>query len=281
METLWRGTLAKMRVEAADDPAEPVRYFLCDGWWDRTERVEERPLNADLDRRLELAFTGEIHCVYCGRATKTSFGQGFCYPCFQARAEADICIVKPELCHYHVVEDPCRDEQFALSQCFQPHVLYVSLTSGVKIGITRRVNIPSRWIDQGATRAIPLAELPSRREVGLVEKRLSDAGFADKTHWTRMLKGETTGRDLAGGAESVLAALAEWGIDGGLAASERIERRFTYPVLEYPTRVKSFNLDKTPVVGGRLIGIKGQYLIFDAGVINLRKYSGYRIDLRG
>lgn len=264
-----------MRVEAS----APVAYFVRDGWFDPAQRGPELPLNVLLGQSLVLRFLDEIHCIYCGRATKKAFGQGFCFPCFRARAEADICIVKPELCHYHQPDDPCRDEQFAQSQCFQPHLLYCALTSGIKVGITRMPNVPSRWIDQGATAAIPLAVLPSRREVGLVEKRLVDAGFADKTHWTRMLKGEEDASVLPGRATETAAILAEWGIDGLLPAAERVLHTFAYPVLDYPATVKSLNLDRSAEVGGRLLGIKGQYLIFDAGVINLRKYSGYRVQL--
>ena len=83
-------------------------------------------------------------------------------------------MVKPELCHYHDADNPCRDDAFAQAKCFAPHILYASLTSGMKVGITRHTNVPSRWIDQGAVRAIPLAELPSRREVGLVEHELAE-----------------------------------------------------------------------------------------------------------
>jgi hypothetical protein len=275
VKSIWTGTLKKMRVEAT----EPVDYFVRDGWHDPAQRGPELPLNTLLDRSLTLRYLGEVNCVYCGRATKKAFGQGFCFPCFRARAEADICIVKPELCHYHKADDPCRDEQFAQSQCFQPHYLYCSLTSGVKVGITRAPNIPSRWIDQGATAAIPLAVLPNRREVGLVEKRLVDAGFADKTHWTRMLKGEVDATDLPKRAADTVRALAAWGITGLLSEPERILHTFTYPVLTYPSKVKSLNLDREAEVGGRLVGIKGQYLIFDSGVINLRKYTGYRVEL--
>ena len=149
----------------------------------------------------------------------------------------------------------------------------------MKVGITRQPNIPSRWIDQGATVAIPLAVLPDRRTVGLLEKSLVDEGFADKTHWTRMLKGDNTETDLAETAERVLDTLDEWGIEGLLPDDERIEHRFTYPVQVWPKKVKSFNLDKEPVAGGVLQGIKGQYLLFDGGVINLRKYTGYRVEV--
>ncbi|MCP4573732.1 MAG: DUF2797 domain-containing protein [bacterium] len=262
------------------DAAEPVAYRLADGWHDPAARAEDHPLNPYLGAPVELRFTGEINCTACGRKTKKTFNQGFCFPCSQSRAEADICIVRPELCHHGEAENPCRDEDFAQSQCFQPHYLYCSLTSGVKVGITRAPNIPSRWIDQGAVAAVPVALLPGRREVGIVEKRLSDEGFADKTHWTRMLKGDPpSDSDLTGAVDRVVARLLEWGVEP-LSELERVEQRFVYPVRQYPTKVKSFNLDKDPLVAGELQGIKGQYLLLDGGVINLRKFSGYRVEFR-
>ena len=166
MAEIWHGTLRKMRVHPDADGL--ATYALADGFWNPDERTPDHPLAPYLGRELHLEFTGRITCVYCGREGKKSFGQGFCYPCFQARAEADQCIVRPELCHYFNDADPCRDDAFALSQCFQPHVLYVALTSGLKVGITRRANVPTRWLDQGATAAAPLAELPDRRTVGLL-----------------------------------------------------------------------------------------------------------------
>ena len=277
MNIVWNGTLKKMRVEAAD----PVRYHLTDGWFEKDKRVADHLLNPHLGSALELRFTGEINCIACGQKTKKTFGQGFCFPCTRSRAEADICIVKPELCHHGEKDNPCRDESFAQEVCFHPHYLYCSLTSGVKIGITRKVNIPSRWIDQGAVAAVPLALLPSRRAVGEVEKRLSNEGFKDKTHWTRMLKGNPEDRDLMEVAEQVVSRLEEWGTEGILSPLERLEHRFEYPVLEWPEKVTSLNLDKNPVAGGILKGIKAQYLIFDSGVINLRKYSGYRVEVWG
>lgn len=275
MPEIWSGTLKKMRVAAA----EPVDYYLADGWWEKENRVDDCHLNPHLGRPVTLRFTGAIQCTACGRKTKKTFGPGYCFPCSQSRAEADICIVRPELCHHGEADNPCRDEAFAQGQCFQPHILYTSLTSGVKVGITRKPNVPSRWIDQGAVAAIPVAQLPNRREVGLVEKRLSDAGFEDKTHWTKNLKGLPEGFDLRATSEKVVAALTEWGVDGILPEFERLEHTFTYPILNWPTKVKSFNLDKDPVAGGVLEGIKGQYLIFDAGVINLRKYTGYQVEV--
>lgn len=271
---VWTGILRKMRVE----PGDPVAYFLKDA----AVGTEPRPdcaLAPLLGGRVELHFLGEIRCTLCGRATKKTFSDGYCFPCSQTRAEADLCIVRPELCHHGQPDHPCRDEAFAQAQCFRPHVLYASLTSGAKVGITRRANLPARWIDQGAIVAVPLAELPDRRTVGLLEKRLSDEGFADRTHWTRMLKGDPPPDELPPFAARVAERLAAWDVPL-LPEPAREPVRFRYPVRAWPAKVVSLNLDKTPVVAGRLEGIKGQYLILDGGVINLRKFSGYRLEVR-
>lgn len=267
---IWRGTLRKMRARDGD----PAQYALAPP----EGSDEELALTPLLGRTLRIEYAGRIHCVLCGRSTRKSYGQGLCYPCFRDRPEADICIVKPELCHHGEESNPCRDENFAREQCFQPHILYASLTSGCKVGITRRRNIPTRWLDQGAVAAIALAELPDRRSVGQLEHRLADS-FADRTHWMTMLKTDTPPGDLPAFADEIRARLADWGVPDVLPAAERELRRFRYPVLEHPTKVKSFNLDRSPVAGGVLQGIKGQYLIFDAGVINVRKYGGYEVSL--
>ena len=62
--------------------------------------------------------------------------------------------------------------------------------------------------------------------------------------------------------------------------SSKFVPKLVYPVEQYPEKVKSHNLDKTPVIRGKLQGIKGQYLILDTGVINIRKYSGYELRIR-
>jgi len=278
MSQLWTGTLTKMAVAPGDGDA-PAVYTLTDGCHDPAARGPDLPLNGLLGRALTLRFTGEITCVACGRKTRKTFGPGYCYPCSRARAEADICIVKPELCHHGDPEHPCRDEAFAGRHCFQPHVLYAALTSAPKVGITRRINIPTRWLDQGAVAAMPLAELPDRRAVGLLEKALA-ATHADKTHWMTMLKQEAPDHDLPAFAARLLEELATRRVTP-LPADRRAVQRFRYPVLRYPVKVRSFNLDRDPVAGGVLEGIKGQYLLFDTGVINIRKYTGYRVTLTG
>ena len=50
-----------------------------------------------------------------------------------------------------------------------------------------------------------------------------------------------------------------------------------FPVDSYPVKIKSFNFDKNPEVSGVLHGIKGQYLLLDIGVINIRKFTGYEV----
>ncbi len=278
MTTLWTGTLTKMAVTPGP-PGQAAAYSLTDGFHDPAGRSSDLPLNPLLGRPVELRFTGTITCVACGRETRKTHGPGYCFPCSRRRAEADICIVKPELCHHGDPDAPCRDEEFARRHCFQPHVLYVSLTSAPKVGITRKVNIPTRWLDQGAVAAVPLAELPSRRDVGLLEKELS-ARHADRTHWMTMLREEAPEHDLEEFAARVAAELEERGVTL-LPPEQRVVHRFRYPVLRFPEKVRSFNLDRSPVVAGILEGIKGQYLLLDGGVINVRKFTGYHVELRG
>ncbi len=272
---LWTGILLKLGVE----DGEPVRYRLRDAGTGGGERAADQALTPHVGVEVRLRFLGEIRCTLCGRATKSTYGDGYCYPCSQTRAEADLCIVRPELCHHGNPDHPCRDEAFAQAQCFQPHVLYVSLTSGLKVGITRLANVPSRWIDQGAAAAAPVALLPDRRTVGLLEKRLSDEGFADKTHWTRMLRSDPPIDELEPHVARVAALLESWGV-ATLPPAERAVRRFRYPVAAWPQKVSSLSLDKSPDVGGILQGIKGQYLMFGDSVINLRKHAGYRVEVR-
>ncbi|CAA6813438.1 MAG: FIG00953934: hypothetical protein [uncultured Thiotrichaceae bacterium] len=268
-----KGHLRKMKV----DLQTPVDYSLV---------LDDQllPLNDKLGEPLKLTHTGQIHCVACGRLTKKSFNQGYCFPCVRSLAQCDMCIVRPELCHYD--EGTCREPEWGDKHCMQPHYVYLSNTSGAKVGITRHTQIPTRWIDQGAVQALPIMEVSSRLLSGLVEVELKNY-VDDKTQWQRMLKGGIEERDLEAlrdemfeESEREIEALQErFGED----AIERLEYEdlvdIEYPVLEYPKAVKSMNFDKTPEVSGVLKGIKGQYLIFDTGVINMRKFGGYEIEV--
>lgn len=265
------GNIRKMRVEADD----PIRYTLPVG-------DESVAMNALLGRTVGLRFTGNIHCVACGRKTNKSFNQGHCFPCFRKLASCDGCIVRPERCHYHL--GTCREPAWGEANCMRPHVVYLANSSGVKIGITRESQVPTRWIDQGAAQALPLARVASRRLSGLMEVAFKEH-VADRTDWRRMLKGEPEGVDLAEARDALLEqcaeALSSVTDEHDSADPEYIadaeSLAFNYPVLEYPIKVASINLDKTPDVEGTLMGIKGQYLILDTGVINIRKYGGYEV----
>ena len=233
------------------------------------------PLNEHLGQTLRLHFTGELHCIHCERKTTKSFNQGYCYPCFRKLAQCDTCIVKPETCHFH--QGTCREPEWGQQQCFQPHIVYLANTSGLKVGITRKTQMPTRWMDQGAVAALPLFEVSDRRTSGLVETLLAQS-LSDKTAWQRMLKNQVPELDLQAEAKAAVeqyqAALQPLigSVPEPLAANPYV---FDYPVLQYPTKVTSLNPDKQPLIEGQLLGIKGQYLLLDSGVINLRKFAGY------
>lgn len=266
------GTLRKMKASLG----ETVHYELPVG-------DERLALNDRIGEHLTLAYTGQIYCIACGRRTNKSFSQGYCYPCMTTLAACDMCIVKPETCHYHL--GTCREPDWGERNCMIPHVVYLANTSGLKVGITRESQVPTRWIDQGATQALPLFRVKTRRISGEIETALAKS-MADKTNWRAMLKGDGDVLDLPALAEGALpgisARLEEVREAFGDDAVERLEEapvEIRFPVETYPVKVASFNLDKKPEAGGRLMGIKGQYLIFDTGVINVRKYAGYEIDI--
>lgn len=240
-------------------------------------------LNPLLARQVELEFTGVINCIACGRNIKKTYNQGYCYVCMTTLAQCDMCILKPEQCHFHL--GTCREPDWGEQHCLQDHYVYLSNASGVKVGITRAKNIPGRWIDQGATQAMPIFKVKSRRISGLLEVAIK-AHVSDKTNWRKMLSGPADPVDLAvyrdqfvkDAAEQIDSIRASFGEDAIQQLDEpMIEIEF--PVLEYPVKIASHNFDKNPVVAGKLMGIKGQYLIFDNGVINMRKFSGYQVKL--
>ncbi|MGR9101083.1 MAG: DUF2797 domain-containing protein, partial [Gammaproteobacteria bacterium] len=219
---------------------------------------------------------------HCGRKIKKSFNQGYCYPCFTTLAQCDICIVKPEQCHYH--KGTCREPEWGESHCMQQHFVYLATSSGVKVGITRHTQIPTRWIDQGAVEALPILKVASRYISGLAEIAIA-RHVNDKTGWQRMLKNHVDVIDLTAKRDELfeicrdeLKEIEDRFGEGGLTRlPDEKPVKIVYPVLKYPDKVKSFNLDKTPLIEGVLLGIKGQYLIFDSGVINIRKYAGYEV----
>ncbi|UCP00147.1 DUF2797 domain-containing protein [Metapseudomonas lalkuanensis] len=271
MLELGRGALSKMSVRLET----PVQYGFRLGEAD----IAANPL---IGKHLRLEFLGAIHCIHCGRKTKKSFSQGYCYPCFTKLAQCDSCIVSPEKCHYD--EGTCREPEWGERFCMTDHVVYLANSSGVKVGITRASQVPTRWIDQGASQALPIMRVATRQQSGLVEDLLRSQ-VADRTNWRAMLKGEAPPLDLQGirdelfdhCADGIRALQDRFGLQAIQPVSDVQPIEISYPVDAYPTKVVSFDLDKTPVVEGTLRGIKGQYLILDTGVINLRKFTAYQL----
>lgn len=247
------------------------------------------PLNALIGKHLSLTHSGNINCQECGKKTKKSYSQGFCYPCMTKLAKCDMCIMKPETCHFD--QGTCREPQWGEANCFVPHYVYLANTTAIKVGITRHTQIPTRWIDQGANQALPIFKVSTRLQSGLVEIALAEF-ISDKTNWRNMLKGKADSIDLKAKAEELIpqieARLADIKLKYGEDAVERLDEdvvEIDFPVEQYPSKISSLSFDKKKgeedlefkKVSGTLLGIKGQYLYFDTGVINMRKFTSYEI----
>ena len=249
---------------------EPIQYALPIG-------DTLLAINQFLGKTLTLSAMGNIHCVYCHRLIKKSYSQGYCFPCSQALARCDLCIVKPERCHYRF--GTCREPEWGEKHCFTPHIIYIANTSGIKVGITRETQIPTRWIDQGAVQALPILRVQNRYQSGLIEVACKE-WLADKTDWRKMLMGIAEELDLEQKRDEILNHAKGFDISMAEVIDNQKPTPIQYPVLEYPKKVKSINFEKTPQVTGQLLGIKGQYLIFDVGVINIRNLSGHVMSLK-
>ena len=255
--------LEKMRV----DLGEVVHYTLQseNGLID---------MNAKIGQPVKLIFSGITECISCHQKKKL-FAQGFCYDCFINAPESSPCIINPELCEGHLGKG--RDVEWEKNHHVQPHVVYLAVSSGLKIGVTRETQIPTRWIDQGASFAIRVAEVPYRQLAGKIEVALKQT-FTDKTNWQRMLKNEIGYFDLETEKWQIEVLLPN---DLSQYMSENDDiTAINYPVLQFPSKIKSIGFDKTPLIEGTLLGIKGQYLLFDGDrVMNMRKHTGYHIEI--
>ncbi len=247
----------------------PINYFLPIG-------DTKIFLNEILGSEIKFTYTGIINCIACGAKTKKSFSQGYCYKCFITRPETEEDVLHPEKCRAHL--GIARDMEWATKNCLINHHVYLSETSQLKVGVTRIHQVPTRWIDQGASQAISLALTPNRYLAGCIEVFFKNH-ISDKTQWKTMLtKGDIKSIDLA----------KEKQIYGELLPNEFKQYFnndntiycFEYPFIDKPTVNQSVNFDKDPNFSGRMIGIKGQYILFDNGyALNIRKYSGYKFDI--
>lgn len=275
-ETSLEGILRKLHTQLKEN--HQVQYAL-------PVADQLLPLDSYLGYHIQLEWLGHIECIHCSRTTKKSFNQGYCYPCFIKLAQCDKCIMKPELCHYH--EGTCREPDWGEQFCMTDHIVYLANSSGIKVGITRATQVPTRWIDQGAIQAVPIFRVATRRLSGLVED-LFRQKVSDRTNWRAMLKGDVEQIDLMAIRQQLFSELSipieqlqqAHGINAIQPLNDVQATQLDYPVRTYPTKITSFNFDKQALVEGRLMGIKGQYLILDSGVINIRKFTGYHISVQ-
>ena len=260
----YEGVFTKMQTEFAN----PIEYYLV---------FETSFINVNqlLNKNIEIQFLG-YQCLNCGKKKKI-FRQGFCYDCFMSSASAGDWIMKPELSTAHLeIED--RDLEYEKRVQLQPHIVYLALSSEVKVGVTRITQVPTRWIDQGAVQAIAIVEVPNRYLAGITEVALKNH-YADKTNWQKMLKNDYENVDLI--AERLkLEHLIPSEVKEYFYTTKVDLYEMNFPVLEYPKKVTSLNLEKTHNFSGKLKGIKGQYLLFEDGtVFNVRSFEGYVVQI--
>lgn len=259
----FEGFLRKMPVEHL---ADEVRYFF----------PSDILANHWIGQELRVSFLQEIRCVKCSTKIKKSYNDGYCFKCFDSSPENSPCVIRPELCRGHLGEG--RDVQWELENHNMPHIVYLAQTDVVKVGVTRKSNLLNRWTDQGAFKATILAETPNRYEAGRIEVAMKDL-VTDRTNWRKMLTNDID--------DSIDLLEEKWRLEEYLPADlshffSEDEQVVTihYPVLNYPTKVQSVQLDKTPLFTKTLAGIRGQYFIFDDGaVLNIRKHSGYAVKI--
>jgi hypothetical protein len=267
----WTGNIRKMRTELSDE----VQYTLP--LYEVIEPLEMVSMNQFIGQEISLQFENEINCVVTGKRIKKAYGDGMSYDAFMSSPMASPSIIRPELSRIHE-GIALRDKEWEEKHHLTPHLVYLSLTSEVKVGVTRETNIPYRWIDQGAVEAIILAEVPYRQLAGAIEVALKEYR-SDKTNWRKMLKNEYDPTDLLDHKDELIAYLDE-DLQQFISDNDEITK-IKYPVMSYPIKVTSMKLDKIPLIEKKLKGIKGQYLIFsDDTVFNMRSHSGYKVTLK-
>lgn len=260
----YHGVLKKMLTEYEST----IQYYLL---------MDNDFLNMNqmLDKEIEISFD-KYECLNCGE-NKKIFRQGYCYDCFYKTPMAGDWIMNPELSTAHLGKED-RDLEFEKEMQLKPHIVYLALSSNVKVGVTRKTQVPTRWIDQGASKAIEIVEVPNRYLAGITEVALKDH-VADKTSWQKMLKNEVLDADLIAEREKLKEYIPEEAKEYFLANNGKVTE-INYPVNQYPKKVKSLNLDNTPTYKGILKGIKGQYLLFeDNMVFNVRNSEGYVVNI--
>ncbi len=260
----YEGVLRKMQTEIGN----PIQYYMV---------FENDFLNVNqiLDKQLSINFI-KYQCLSCGSDRKI-YRQGFCKTCFYETPAAGDWIMRPELSTAHLDKED-RDLEYEKKIQLQPHIVYLANSSNIKVGVTRKSQVPTRWIDQGAHEAIEIVEVPNRYLAGITEVALKDH-IGDKTNWRKMLTNEVDDENLAEWRSKLKQHIPQEAQKYFIENNG--ETNLEFPVLQYPTKVKSLNLEKTPEYSGILKGIKGQYFIFgDNTVFNVRGSEGYYVGLR-
>ncbi len=259
----FEGVLTKMQTENGS----PIQYYLV---------FENDFLNMNqlLDKTLSIEFL-KFQCLNCG-LDKKIFRMGYCYDCFYEVPQVADWVIRPELSKAHLDQEE-RDLAYEKKVQLQPHIVYLANSSNVKVGVTRKNQIPTRWIDQGAHEAIEIVEVPNRYLAGITEVALKDH-VSDKTNWRSMLKNDIKDEDLMEWRSKLEQYIPQETKEYFIP--NNTETNLDFPVLQYPEKPKSLNLDKTPFYTGVLKGIKGQYLIFeDNTVFNVRSNEGYVVGI--
>ena len=259
----YEGVLRKMQTEIGN----PIQYYMV---------FEDDFLNVNqvLDKRLQIELL-KFQCLNCGR-DRPIYRQGFCKTCFYEIPSAGDWIMRPELSTAHLDQED-RNLEYEKKVQLQPHIVYLANSSNIKVGVTRKSQVPTRWIDQGAHEAIEIVEVPNRYLAGITEVALKDH-IGDKTNWRKMLTNDIKDEDLVDWRNKLRPYIPKEAEEFFIASNS--ETNLEFPVLKYPTKVKSLNLDKTSIYSGVLKGIKGQYFIFeDETVFNVRGSEGYYISL--
>ncbi len=266
----FSGNIRKMKSSLNDE----VEYILP--LYNNLQKNHFIPMNQFIGSTLKISFKGLINCVVTGRRINKTYGEGMCYDAWKNSPMAVESIIRPELSRIHE-GIALRDEQWERKNHLQPHYVYLAKTGGIKVGVTRSTNLPFRWIDQGAVEGLVIAETPYRQAAGLIEIALKNY-ISDKTNWRKMLTNDLVSDKLEDVREDLIKKIPE---DLKRFVVHKQKLKINFPVKDYPLKVKSMKLDKIHVIEMKLMGIKGQYLIFDQGnVINLRSHSGFHIELK-
>lgn len=254
----YTGVLKKMNTEYLDT----IQYYLDMG-------TDFLNMNQLLGKEIELEFI-TYECLHCS-LEKEIYRQGFCKSCFFDTPTAGDWIMKPELSKAHLgIED--RDLEYEKSVQLKPHIVYLANSSNVKVGVTRKTQVPTRWIDQGAHEAIEIVEVPNRYLAGITEVALKEH-VADKTNWRKMLKNDFVDESLETWKEKLKEYIPEEAKEYFIENNK--ETSINFPVTKYPEKPKSLNIKKQQSYKGMLVGVKGQYLIFeDQTVFNIRANEG-------